>query len=241
MIQIENLHKSFEETPVIIDLSLRLEQGQSLSILGKSGCGKTTLLKILSGLVEADAGRFLFDGQNLLDMESSRRQVVYLSQEPLLFPHLNVFENLAYGLRIRKEKPAVLREKVEELGKQLELSEHLTKKPEQLSGGQRQRVSFGRALIIRPRMMLLDEPFGSLDAQARAEMQDLFNRIRKEASITALFVTHDAKEAISMGDGLALLDQGQLKQYRNLDEFIQDPRSGVKQEIEFWRALGRDV
>jgi putrescine transport system ATP-binding protein len=209
----------------------------TLSVLGKSGCGKTTLLKIMAGLEVADNGKFTFNEENMFALQPQQRQTVYLSQEPLLFPHLSVFENIAFGLKIRKIAPQIINEKTNELIEKLGLSEHKNKIPEMLSGGQKQRVSFGRALIINPKLMLLDEPFGSLDAQTRTEMQNLYKKVATEFKISALFVTHDLKEALIMGDEIGQMDKGYFKIYNNKNEFYTNAQSGVKEEIEFWKKL----
>lgn len=207
-------------------------------MLGRSGCGKTTLLKILAGLCDPDTGTLRLAGRSLAGVPPERRGVVYLYQEPLLFPHLDVFENVAFGLRLRRVKNAELRPRVEEMLACLELSGHAAKKPTQLSGGQRQRAAFGRALIINPTLLLLDEPFGNLDTEVRAQMQALFQRVAKQFGITSLFVTHDLKEALLMGDRLGLLRAGALQTYASREEFVQDPETGVARERGFWQSLG---
>jgi ABC-type sugar transport system ATPase subunit len=235
MIEVEALCKSYAGERVLSELSFQLSEQQTLSVLGKSGGGKSTLLKIMAGLEEADRGSFRVEQEELLSLPPQERGVVYLSQEPLLFPHLKVADNLAFGLAIRKVPEATIRQKVETLAKQLGLAAHLEKYPAQLSGGQKQRVNFGRALIINPRILLLDEPFGSLDSQTRAEMQALFQKIRQAFAITALFVTHDLKEALLMGDQIGTLVAGQLKVYASPQDFINAPESGAQAEVAFWQ------
>ncbi|MCB0635201.1 MAG: ATP-binding cassette domain-containing protein, partial [Lewinella sp.] len=151
-----------------------------------------------------------------------------------------VFGNLAFGLRLRHAPEDQIRERVDQLLKDLELTEHARKAPAQLSGGQRQRVAFGRALIINPRVLLLDEPFGALDTLTRAGMQQLFKRMAREYAITALFVTHDLKEALLMGDRIAVMDRGRLHTYVSKQAFIEDPATGVGEEIAFWDGLRDD-
>lgn len=237
MIQINGIQKQFNEVSVLADISFDLKPASTLSILGKSGCGKTTLLKILAGLEIADAGKFFFEKEDLFKKSAKERGVVYLSQEPLLFPHLDVYENLAFGLRIRKVSEREIQKKVAELGNRLGITDQLQKMPEQISGGQRQRVSFGRALIINPAIMLLDEPFSSLDVQTRSEMQALYKEIASAYAITAIFVTHDLKEALIMGDSLAVMDAGKLKKYESREAFLQAPDTGVKEEFAFWKDM----
>jgi ABC-type Fe3+/spermidine/putrescine transport system ATPase subunit len=195
------------------------------------------MLKILGGLLKPDTGKIILDGQDISNLDAEKRNIVYLYQEDLLFPHLNVFENIAFGLRIKKQKEEHIQSKVKEMLELLELENHGQKMPHQLSGGQRQRVSFGRAIIINPALLLLDEPFGSLDAGTRQRMQQLFKDIAHKFKITSLFVTHDLKEAILMGDEIAFMDRGKLKVYKNTEEFIADPSTGVQSEIGFWEKL----
>ncbi len=237
MITIQNIAKAYGGEQVLQGLSFQLAQRHTLSVLGKSGCGKSTLLKIMAGLETADAGIFEVDGDDMLALPPQKREVVYLSQEPLLFPHLTVAQNLGYGLEIRKAKRAVIRNKVGILASKLGLTEHLNKKPRQLSGGQKQRVNFGRALIINPRIMLLDEPFGSLDTQTRADMQTLFQTVKYDFRITALFVTHDLKEALLMGDCIGLMQSGKLRVFDNLQAFVDSPDTGVLEEWAFWEKI----
>jgi ABC-type sugar transport system ATPase subunit len=237
MLTVTSLAKSFGPTPVLNNISVELPAGEILAVLGRSGCGKTTLLKILAGLETPDTGDVLMDGASVLAVPPERRQVVYLYQEPLLFPHLNVFENVAFGLRIRHVDNATVTQQVGEMLADLELSDQANKQPNQLSGGQRQRVSFGRALIIRPRLLLLDEPFGNLDAQTRATMQELFGRVAKQYAMTALFVTHDTREALTVGTRFGYLDRGVMTTYAAVGDFVADPRTGVHTELAFWESV----
>ena len=237
MLEIENLSKGFGDMMVVNNLSISVEQGNVLSVLGKSGCGKTTLLRIIAGLVDPDAGLLKLDGSVVNDVPAHLRQMVYLYQEPLLFPHLNVYENIAFGLRLRKEKDGIVKEKVMHMLGELELSGQERKAPAQLSGGQRQRVSFGRALVLHPRVLLLDEPFGALDAQTRGAMQSFFQRVAAEHRITAIFVTHDVKEALIIGDRFGLMQAGKLAVYESREAFVADPQTGVGTELQFWQNL----
>ncbi|QMU29936.1 ABC transporter ATP-binding protein [Adhaeribacter radiodurans] len=237
MLQVNNLFKTYANHPVLDQVSLELAPGQILAVLGRSGCGKTTLLKVMAGLLPAEAGTISWAEQNMDAVPVQNREMVYLFQEPLLFPHLSVFENLAYGLRVRKETEVAVQQKVSRMLEELELQEHAPKMPHQLSGGQRQRVSFGRAIIFLPRVLLLDEPFGNLDAQTRATMQTLFLRLAKKFNITALFVTHDVKEALLVGDRWAYMAAGKFQMYASKASFMDDPATGVREELAFWQAL----
>ena len=237
MLTVSTLSKSFSQQRILTDISFGLSAGDVLAVLGQSGCGKTTLLKILAGLESPDAGDVQVDGMSVLAVPPNHRQIVYLYQETLLFPHLNVFENVAFGLRIRKIDKATVRQQVTDMLAELGIADQADKQPDQLSGGQRQRVAFGRALIIRPRLLLLDEPFGNLDSQTRAAMQTLFARISQQHGISSLFVTHDSREALTVGTRFAYLDKGTMTTYDSAHEFMNDPRTGIADEREFWESI----
>ena len=240
-LEVTGLAKSHGAEQVLRDLRFSLPRHRLLSILGRSGSGKTTLLKIIAGLESPDAGTVSLEGQPINQVPPHLRGIIYLYQEPLLFPHLNVFENIAFGLRLGKLPEAGIRQQVEDMLHHLGLSDQSRKMPEQLSGGQRQRVAFGRALILQPRVLLLDEPFGALDTATRHAMQQLLRRMIAAAGITTLFVTHDLKEALLMGDEMALLEDGGLKHYPDKRDFIQDQRTGVMDEISFWQDLEKMI
>ena len=236
-LEVKNIKKSFANEQVISELNFSLGAHKTLSILGKSGCGKTTMLKIIGGLELPDTGDVVLNGVNINGKPPEKRGVVYLYQEDLLFPHLNVFENIAFGLRIKKTEKDIINDEVNTMIERLELTGQAAKMPHQLSGGQRQRVSFGRAIITNPSLLLLDEPFGSLDTGTRQRMQHLFKKLASEFSITSLFVTHDLKEAILMGDEIGFMKKGKLKVYKDKDDFISDPETGVQNEVDFWAGL----
>lgn len=236
-LEVQNIVKSFGNEQVVKDLSFSLDANKTLSILGKSGCGKTTMLKTIGGLVAPDTGCILLDGKDITQKKPENRNIVYLYQEDLLFPHLNALENIAFGLRLKKIPNSTIEERVKHMLVSLELEPQAKKMPDQLSGGQRQRVSFGRAIITNPSLLLLDEPFGSLDTGTRQRMQDLFKKLSEEFDITSLFVTHDLKEAVLMGDEIGFMQAGNLKVYKDKTDFIADPATGVKEEVEFWSKL----
>ena len=236
-LEVRNLAKNFAHELVLRRVSFRLAVHQTLSILGRSGCGKTTLLKLIAGLIEPEAGDILLDGKRINEVAPQNRNIIYLYQEALLFSHLTVFENIAFGLRLRKVPNETVRVKVDQMLESLDLGDHCQKRPEQLSGGQRQRVSFGRALIINPALMLLDEPFSNLDAEIRTSMQELFKQVARRFSITAIFVTHDLKEALIMGDCMAQMSNGELRSFASKEDFVNDPATGVSMELRFWEAL----
>lgn len=230
----QHINKKYGEQLVLKSVSFALDKGQVMSVLGASGSGKTTLLKILAGLEVPDAGQVSLHGQDITHTPPQQRGIVYLYQEPLLFPHLSVAENVGFGLRLRKNRENEVREQVSHMLERLELYEHLDKMPRELSGGQKQRVAFGRALIINPQVLLLDEPFAALDSPIRSRMQSLFKEVAAEYGITALFVTHDLKEALIMGDNLAVIRDGKWIPYPDRQSFLNDPDTGVHREIAFW-------
>jgi ABC-type Fe3+/spermidine/putrescine transport system ATPase subunit len=233
---IKNIEKSFGSVPVLRGISFELEARQTLAVLGRSGCGKTTLLKIVAGLL-GGGGQVFLEKTDLTPLPPQQRGIVYLYQESLLFPHLNVFENVAFGLRLRHLPKADIQNRTERMLVDLGLAEHARKMPDALSGGQKQRAAFGRALIVQPKLLLLDEPFGALDVETRAQMQQLYKRVATEQGITSVFVTHDLKESLLMGDRWGYMEEGNLQVFNTLEAFSNDPRTGVKNEIAFWKKL----
>lgn len=236
-LQVTHLSKMYDRQPVLQEISFAVPQGEVFCILGRSGGGKTTLLKCLAGLEEPDAGQVFWGGEELTRVPANRRNLLYLYQEPLLFPHLTARENIAFGLQVRGRPKAEIREQVEAYLRELGLDDHGHKYPHQLSGGQKQRVNFGRALIVNPRVLLLDEPFGKLDAQTRAAMQALYQNVCRTHGITSVFVTHDAKEALLVGNTFGRLEDGRLDLFSSTLNFVRDPRNGVQEEIDFWKGI----
>jgi putrescine transport system ATP-binding protein len=236
-LDIQGIYKKFGKDSILTDVNLHLEKNTVLSLLGSSGSGKTTLLKIIAGLETQDKGEILLYGKNINRQKPQQRNIVYLYQEALLFPHLDAFENVAFGLRLKKLKESVIKEKVDLMLKNLGMTNHASKMPSQLSGGQRQRISFGRAMVIEPELLLLDEPFGALDSSTRGKMQELFKSLAHAMQISALFVTHDLKEAIVMGDQIGKIKKGELLQYETKKDFFNDEHSEVHKEIDFWTNI----
>ena len=237
-LQLKDIQKSFGKEQVLRDIQLQLSEGKTLSLIGSSGSGKTTLLKIIAGLEHADGGQILLKGRPIEKQAPQHRKIIYLYQDALLFPHLTAFENIAFGLRLQRADN--IKAHVKSMLENLDMLDQAHKMPDQLSGGQKQRISFGRALVIKPQLLLLDEPFGALDPEIRSNMQKLFKSLVASQNLSAIFVTHDIKEAIIIGDVIAKIEQGQLKQYDSKTAFYNDKNSGVNNEILFWKHLKKD-
>lgn len=235
MMEVKGISKSYDKQHVLHHIDLKVEEGTTTAVLGKSGCGKTTLLKIIAGLETGDSGEVWLNGEDKTNIPTQQRQAVYMFQEPMLFPHLNVKGNVEFGLRHKVKDPKQVASRSAELIERLGLSAHAYKMPHQLSGGQRQRVNFGRAIITQPSVLLLDEPFGNLDAGTRTQMQELFKDLASTYRITALFVTHDLKEALLMGDNMAYMEAGSLYLYPSKEDFLADERTGGTREMAFWK------
>ncbi|MFK7972424.1 MAG: ABC transporter ATP-binding protein [Bacteroidia bacterium] len=233
----KHISKAYADQAVLNDLSFEIESGKTLAVLGRSGCGKTTLLKILAGLEESEKGAVLLGEKDVTAISPNQRNMVYAYQEAMLFPHMTVFENIAFGLRIRKFNKNEIRNRVEAMLEEIGLANMGERRPHELSGGQAQRVAFGRALIIQPDVLLLDEPFGKLDVETRAHMQDFYKEVTHSRQITALFVTHDLKEALRLGDSLAYMENGSLTTFSDKKAFLHDPRTGAMAEKAFWENL----
>jgi sulfate transport system ATP-binding protein len=226
-LSIENVSRRFGTFDALREVSLALEPGELVALLGPSGCGKTTLLRIVAGLETADAGRVRFEGTDLTSVPVRERRMGFVFQHYALFGHLTVFENVAFGLRVkpRGERPAesVIRARVGELLERVQLDGLARRLPSQLSGGQRQRVALARALAIEPRVLLLDEPLGALDAQVRKELRRWLRRLHDELHVTSLFVTHDQDEALELADRVVLMNQGRIEQLGTPQQVLDAP------------------
>ena len=226
-LSIEHVSRRFGNFDALRDLSLALEPGELVALLGPSGCGKTTLLRIVAGLETADTGRVRFEGIDLTAIPVRERRMGFVFQHYALFGHLTVFENVAFGLRVRPrgERPAEsqIRARVHELLERVQLDGLGRRLPSQLSGGQRQRVALARALAIEPRVLLLDEPFGALDAQVRKELRRWLRRLHEELHVTSLFVTHDQDEALELADRVVLMNQGRIEQLGTPQQVLDAP------------------
>ena len=223
MLELEHIQKAFDGVPVLKDLSLQVEDGEIVSILGPSGCGKTTLLNIILGIVDADQGEIRYSGEDLTRTPMEKRGFNIVFQDYALFPNLNVQQNITYGLR---NKPGISsREEVDELIDLLGLREHLGKRIDQLSGGQKQRVALARTLVMKPRILLLDEPLSALDGVIKESIKDRIKTIAREYHLTTIIVTHDPEEALTLSDRVLIIDQGSISQYARPDEIFHQPRN----------------
>ncbi len=221
---------------ILRDVEFTVGHRSTLAVIGASGSGKTSLLRVLAGLGDAAAGCIEVDRRRVDRLPAHRRGIVYLNQEPLLFPHLDVRANLAFGLRLRSRDAARVAAMVDPLIEALGLQGLERRDPLTLSGGERQRVAFGRALAVEPAVLLLDEPFASLDPATRLAMQALFRQVARSRGITAIFVTHDLKECLRVGDQFAAIRDGGCRLYEDRPAFCADPANGVAAEVAFWSA-----
>lgn len=226
-IEIQHLTKNFGAFAALKSISLEVASGELLALLGPSGCGKTTLLRILAGLEFADSGAIRFDGDDATSQSVRARKVGFVFQHYALFRHMTVFENIAFGLRVRPRKlrPSrqAIHDKVHELLNLVKLEEMATRYPTQLSGGQRQRVALARALAVEPRVLLLDEPFGALDAKVRQELRRWLRRLHDEIHITSVFVTHDQEEALEVADRVVVMNAGRIEQIGTSEAVYNQP------------------
>lgn len=237
LLDARDLSITFGAHRVLDQVSFQLSKGEVLAVLGESGCGKTTLMRIVACLLAPDRGTMTLGGLTLSRLAPQRRGVVYLSQEPLLFEHLNILENIGFAARLRGETRAAVARSAQELLRAIGLDVYGSKRAWEISGGQKQRVAFARAIMARPRLLLLDEPFGSLDGSSRAAMQRLFSELCARYQMTCLFVTHDLKEALLVGTRYASLRAGRLSLYPSRESFRRDPATGIPQEAAFWEHL----
>ena len=223
MLELSHIQKSFDGVSVLKDISIQVEDGEIVSILGPSGCGKTTLLNIILGIVEADAGTIVYNGEDLTRTVMEKRGFNIVFQDYALFPNLNVYQNITYGL---KNKPGISsKEEVEELIHLLGLEDHLNKRVDQLSGGQKQRVALARTMVMKPRILLLDEPLSALDGVIKESIKDRIKTIAREYHLTTIIVTHDPEEALTLSDRVLIIDQGTIAQYGHPAEIIQKPEN----------------
>lgn len=224
-IEIKNLTKLFDNKIILDNINLSIEEGEFFSLLGFSGCGKTTTLKAMSGIYSVDSGDIQIGGKSIIHIPMEKRNLPFVLQEPYLFPHMKVYDNLAFPLKIQKENKSVINEKVNHILEVLELKGLENMYPRKLSGGQKQRVSLGRGLITSPKILLLDEPFSSLDITLRASMRALIKKLHRDLNLTVIFVTHDKEEALTLSDKIALMSGGKILQVGTPKEVYESPNS----------------
>lgn len=226
-IQVKQVNKHFSAFKALDEVSLEFPTGKLVALLGPSGCGKTTLLRIIAGLERADSGQVILEGVDASDLHVRDRQIGFMFQHYALFQHMTVFDNVAFGLRVKpkaeRSNEADIRKRVSELLELVQLGALAKRYPAQLSGGQRQRIALARALAVNPRVLLLDEPFGALDAKVRKELRRWLRQLHDELHITSIFVTHDQEEALEVADEIVLMNQGKVEQVGNPLEVFSQP------------------
>lgn len=228
-IEIRNIHKEFGNFQALGDVSLDIHSGELIALLGPSGCGKTTLLRIIAGLESADSGTILFSGEDTTHVHVRDRQVGFVFQHYALFRHMTVFENVAFGLRVKprhlRPSEAQIQQKVHDLLNLVQLDWLSDRYPSQLSGGQRQRIALARALAVEPKVLLLDEPFGALDAKVRKELRRWLRHLHDDLNVTTIFVTHDQEEALEVADRVVVMNKGQVEQIGSPQDVWEHPAS----------------
>lgn len=223
MLELEHIRKAFDGTEVLKDISLRIEDGEIVSILGPSGCGKTTLLNLILGIIDADSGSIRYDGQDITHTPMEKRGFNIVFQDYALFPNLDVQHNVLYGLKNRPNLSTP--QEVDELIDLLGLREHLSKHIDQLSGGQKQRVALARTMVMKPRILLLDEPLSALDGVIKESIKERIKTIAREYHLTTIIVTHDPEEALTLSDRVLIIDGGRIAQYGQPSEIIHRPNN----------------
>ena len=225
-LELKEIKKSFTEGEAVLDnISLEISKGEFITLLGSSGCGKTTTLRIIAGLEQPDAGSVWLDGREVTGLEPNQRDVNTVFQNYALFPHMNVAENIGYGLKLKKVPKSEIRKKVSQMLELVQLEGYEKRKPSELSGGQKQRVAIARALVNNPEVLLLDEPLGALDLQLRRAMQIELKHLQKKLGITFIYITHDQEEAINMSDRIAVMRDGRIEQIGTPDEIYNHPKT----------------
>lgn len=229
MLELRHIKKSYDHVTILKDINLSIGDGEIVSILGPSGCGKTTLLNLILGLTPADSGQIIFDGQDITNTEMEKRGFNIVFQDYALFPNLNVYKNITYGL---KNKPDIAtKQEVDELIHLLGLGEHLNKKIEQLSGGQKQRVALARTMVMKPKLLLLDEPLSALDGVIKESIKEKIKQIAREYHLTTIIVTHDPEEALTLSDKVMIVNNGEISQYGQPEDIIFRPGNNFVREF----------
>nr|UWI50324.1 ABC transporter ATP-binding protein [Clostridioides difficile] len=224
-VKLINLCKSFNKIKVLNNMNLDIKEGEIVSLLGPSGCGKSTTLKLIAGILHPDCGDILLNNESVLDIPIGKRDTVIVFQDYLLFPHMTLYENIEFGLKMKKINRNIRKSKVNELINLVKLKGYENKYPNELSGGQQQRVAIARSLAINPKVLLLDEPFSNLDINLRNEMREFVLGLQKHLKITTILVTHDKEEALMMSDRIAVMLNGEVKQFDTPDNLYENPKS----------------
>lgn len=225
IIELRNISKKYDEMTILDNLNLDIKKNEFLTLLGPSGCGKTTTLKIIAGFEYSDEGKVLFQGKEMNEIPPYQRPVNTVFQKYALFPHMNIYENIAFGLKIKKLPKEEIDRKVKEMLKLVALEGYEKRSIESLSGGQQQRIAIARALVNEPKVLLLDEPLGALDLKLRQEMQTELKRIQQKLGITFIFVTHDQEEALSMSDTIVVMNKGKIQQMGTPEDIYNEPKN----------------
>ncbi|MBQ8828094.1 MAG: ABC transporter ATP-binding protein [Clostridia bacterium] len=225
VVELKNITVKFDGETVLDDMSLSIKDGEFVTLLGQSGCGKTTTLRLIAGFLEPDSGEIFFDGKKLNGVPAHKRQVNTIFQRYALFPNYNVYDNIAFGLRVNKVKESEIKERVAEMLKLVNLEGFEKRSVDRLSGGQQQRVAIARAVINRPKVLLLDEPLAALDAKLRKDMQNELKNIQRRLGITFVFVTHDQEEALSMSDTVVVMNDGKIQQIGTPIDIYNEPQN----------------
>ncbi|MCK8461807.1 MULTISPECIES: spermidine/putrescine ABC transporter ATP-binding protein [Mycoplasma mycoides group] len=225
ILELRNVTKEYDGQVVLKGISFNVKEGEFITLLGPSGCGKTTILKIIGGSQKPNSGEILFEDKNLIPIPINKRQFNTIFQSYALFPHLNVFDNVAFGLTIKKTKKDIIEREVMRQIRQVGLEGYENKKIDELSGGQKQRVAIARALVMKPKVLLLDEPMAALDVKLRKTMQEELKRLQQDIGITFIMVSHDQEEALSMSDRIVVMNQGTIQQIGTPEEIYNEPEN----------------
>ena len=222
---IENLTKKFSKNEGVENINLCVKEHELLTLLGPSGCGKTTILRAIGGFNQIDSGRILLDGKEIQDLQPEKRPTGMVFQSYNLWPHMTIYENMAFGMQIRKCPKEQIKKEIQKMLELVRMDGSEKKYPSQLSGGQQQRIAIARALVLKPSLLLLDEPFSALDAKIRGQMREELKRIQREAGLTVMFVTHDQEEAMAISDRIAVMRQGHMEQVGKPEEIYDHPKT----------------
>lgn len=225
LIDLIGINKSFDNTMVLDDLNLYIRENEFLTLLGPSGCGKTTTLRIIGGFETPDSGKVLFSGEDITSLPPNKRQLNTVFQKYALFPHMNIAENIAFGLKIKNKSKSYIDDKIKYALKLVNLDGYEKRMPNQLSGGQQQRIAIARAIVNEPKLLLLDEPLGALDLKLRQDMQYELIRLKNELGITFIYVTHDQEEALTMSDTIVVMNKGKIQQIGRPEDIYNEPKN----------------